>query len=47
MSAGSPVVHHPHKIHYDGANDEEVVLQIVGLGPSTTTPVDESGQAKK
>ena len=47
VSAGSLVVHHPNKIHYDGAKDEEVVLQIVGVGPSATTPVDESGQPKK
>jgi quercetin dioxygenase-like cupin family protein len=47
VSAGTLVVHHPDKIHFDGAKDEEVVLQIVGLGPSGTTPVDESGQPKK
>ena len=47
VSAGSLVVHHSNKIHYDGAKDEEVVLQIVGVGPSATTPVDESGQPKK
>jgi quercetin dioxygenase-like cupin family protein len=47
VPAGSFVVHHPNKIHYDGAKDEEVVLQIVGVGPSGTTPVDESGQPKK
>ena len=47
VSPGSLVVHHPNKIHYDGAKDEEVVLQIVGVGPSATTPVDESGQPKK
>lgn len=47
VPAGSLVVHHPNKIHYDGAKDEEVVLQIIGVGPSGTTPVDESGQPKK
>ena len=46
VSAGSLVVHYPNKIHYDGAKDEEVVLQIVGVGPSATTPVDELGQPK-
>jgi len=29
--------------HYDGAKDEEVVLQIIGGWPSATIPVDESG----
>jgi len=47
VPAGSFVVHHPNQIHYDGAKDEEVVLQIVGFGPSGTTPVDESGQPKQ
>ena len=47
VPAGSLVIHHPNKIHYDGAKDEEVVLQIVGIGPSATIPVDESGQPKK
>jgi quercetin dioxygenase-like cupin family protein len=47
VPAGSLVVHQPNKIHYDGAKDEEVLLQIVGVGPSATTPVDESGQPKK
>jgi quercetin dioxygenase-like cupin family protein len=47
VAAGSLVVHHPNKIHYDGAKGEEVLLQIVGVGPSATTPVDESGQPKK
>jgi quercetin dioxygenase-like cupin family protein len=47
VPAGSFVVHHPNRIHYDGAKDEEVILQIVGVGPSATIRVDESGQAKK
>lgn len=47
VPAGSFVVHHPNQIHYDGAKDEEVVVQIIGMGPSGTTPVDESGQPKQ
>lgn len=47
VPAGSLVVHHPNKIHFDGAKDEEVELQIVGVGPSATIPVDESGQPKQ
>ncbi len=47
VPAGSFVIHHPNKIHYDGAKAEEVVLQIIGVGPSATIPVDESGQPKK
>ncbi len=47
VPAGSFVIHHPNKIHYDGAKNEEVVLQIIGVGPSATVPVDENGQPKK
>jgi quercetin dioxygenase-like cupin family protein len=47
LPAGSFVVHHPNQIHYDGAKDEEVILQITGVGPSATILVEESGQPKK
>ena len=47
VPAGSFVVHHPNQVHYDGAKDEEVIVQISGIGPGTTTPVDDSGQPKK
>jgi quercetin dioxygenase-like cupin family protein len=46
MPAGSFVVHHPNQIHYDGAKDEEVIVQISGVGTNTTTLVDESGKPK-
>jgi quercetin dioxygenase-like cupin family protein len=46
VPAGSFVIHHPNKIHFDGAKDGEVELQIIGIGPSATIPVDESGQRK-
>jgi quercetin dioxygenase-like cupin family protein len=47
VPAGSFVVHHPNKIHWDGAKDEEVILQIMGVGPSATVLVDDKGQPKK
>jgi quercetin dioxygenase-like cupin family protein len=47
VPAGSFIIHHPGKIHFDGAKYEEVVLQIIGVGSSATIPVDESGQPKK
>jgi hypothetical protein len=34
-------------VHYDGAKAEEVVLHIIGVGPSATISVDEAGQPKK
>ena len=38
VPAGSFVVHTGKEIHYDGAKDEECILQIVGMGPATSTP---------
>ncbi len=38
MPAGSFVTHFGKQIHYDGAKDEECVLEIVGQGPATSTP---------
>ncbi|WP_085315682.1 cupin domain-containing protein [Derxia lacustris] len=35
--AGSFVTHVGGQVHYDGAKDEETVLQIVGIGPATAT----------
>jgi quercetin dioxygenase-like cupin family protein len=36
MKAGSFVMHPAGGLHYDGAGDEEVVVQIIGMGPVTT-----------
>jgi quercetin dioxygenase-like cupin family protein len=44
VPAGSFVVHHPNQIHWDGAKDEEAVVQIMGVGPSATIRVDTSGR---
>jgi quercetin dioxygenase-like cupin family protein len=44
VPAGSFVVHHPNQIHWDGAKDEEAVVQIMGVGPSATIRVDPSGR---
>jgi quercetin dioxygenase-like cupin family protein len=46
LPAGSFVVHHPNQIHYDGAKEEEVVVQISGVGTNGITLVDESGKPK-
>jgi quercetin dioxygenase-like cupin family protein len=40
MPAGSFATHFAKQIHYDGAKDVEVVLQIVGQGPATATPAE-------
>lgn len=41
VPAGSFVVHAGKEIHYDGAKDEECILQIVGIGPATATPAEQ------
>jgi len=46
VPAGSFVVHHANQIHWDGAKDEEAVVQIMGVGPSATIRVDEAGRPK-
>jgi quercetin dioxygenase-like cupin family protein len=37
MREGSFVKHPAGAVHYDGAKDEAVVVQIIGMGPVTTT----------
>jgi ChrR-like protein with cupin domain len=38
--AGSYVIHYGGKVHFDGAKDEEVVIQVWGMGPATSTPAE-------
>jgi hypothetical protein len=40
MPAGSFVHHFGKQIHYDGAKDQECILEIVGMGPATSTPAE-------
>ena len=40
LPAGTFITHFGKQIHYDGAKDEEAVLQIVGQGPATATPAE-------
>lgn len=40
VPAGSFVTHYGNEIHYDGAKEGDVILQIVGIGPATSTPVE-------
>lgn len=41
VRAGSVVTHFGKEIHYDGARDEECILEIVGMGPATATAAEE------
>ena len=38
MKAGAVVTHYANKVHYDGAKDEEAVLEIVGIGTAASKP---------
>ena len=40
------VIHHANQIHYDGAKDEEVIVQISGVGTNAIIRVDEAGKPK-
>jgi hypothetical protein len=40
MSPGSFVTHYGKGIHYDGAKDGDCVIEIVGMGPATSTPAE-------
>jgi hypothetical protein len=42
LKAGSYMKHPAKTRHYDGAKGEEVIIQLMGMGPSTTTKVDPS-----
>lgn len=44
VPAGGFAVHAPGKVHYDGAKDEEVIVQISGIGPSGTNIVTPATQ---
>jgi hypothetical protein len=40
LGPGTFVVHKGKEIHWDGAKDVECVLEIVGMGPATSTPAE-------
>ncbi len=43
LKPGSYMFHPAKALHWDGSNsDEEVIVQVVGLGPVETTPADPS-----
>ncbi len=39
LKAGSYMFHPGKAVHWDGAKDEEVIVQIVGMGPADTIPI--------
>jgi hypothetical protein len=40
VKAGTYVFHRGKEIHYDGAKDEPAVIQVWGMGPTTSTPAE-------
>ena len=47
VQTGGFAIHAPGKVHYDGAKDEEVIVQISGIGPSGTNVVTPSDATNK
>jgi hypothetical protein len=41
VPAGSFVTHYAKQVHYDGAKDGDVILEIVGMGPETPTAAED------
>ncbi len=41
LPPGSFVTHYGKQIHYDGAKDQEVMLEIAGMGPDTATAAEQ------
>jgi hypothetical protein len=41
LPTGTFVKHFANQIHYDGAKDQPVVLEIVGEGPATSIPAEQ------
>jgi hypothetical protein len=41
VPVGSFVTHYANEVHYDGAQDGDVVLEIVGMGPGTLIPAED------
>ncbi|MEX2123430.1 MAG: cupin domain-containing protein [Woeseia sp.] len=44
MRPGSYMKHPAHAAHYDGSMDEEVIVEIKGMGPAPLIYVDSSGK---
>jgi hypothetical protein len=42
MPEGSLVLHFGRKIHYEGSQDGEVILQMAGDGPATATAAEQN-----
>jgi hypothetical protein len=40
VPAGGFVTHYKNEVHYDGAKDSDVILQIVGVGPATAVSAE-------
>ena len=44
MKAGSFIKHTAGGVHFDGARDDEVTIEVAGMGPGTTTNVEPAKQ---
>jgi hypothetical protein len=41
MPPGSFITHYGKQVHFDGAKDEDCILEIIGEGPGTSIPAEE------
>ena len=41
MPPGTFVTHFGKQVHFDGAKDDDCILEIVGDGPGTATPAED------
>jgi hypothetical protein len=42
VPAGSFVTHYANEVHYDGAQDSDVVIEIIGMGPGTAMSAEDN-----
>jgi len=47
IPAGGFAIHAPREVHFDGAKDEEAIVQITGMGPSGTVVVTPDEATKR
>jgi hypothetical protein len=43
LKTGSYMMHPAKAVHWDGAKDEEVIVQIIGIGPGATISIRPEG----
>jgi hypothetical protein len=47
VPAGSYVIHRAKGTHYDGAKDQEAIIQVWDMGPATSTPAEKKRATRR